>query len=288
MLQRGDKIGMICCSNGQKEEYRHRLEQLNDRLLVLGLCPVWSQHIFEKVNEASGTAKERAGSLMDFYRDVEIKAIFDISGGDIANEILPYLDFDIIAKTDKEFWGYSDLTTILNAIYTKTQKTSVLYQVRNLIYSYNEKQIPDFEGYIFSEKKDFLTFPYRFVRGTELDGTVVGGNIRCFLKLAGTEYFPDVTDKILLLEAMSGGMPQMITYLSQLQQMGVFHKVRGILLGTFTKYEENADYPPIEELVLQYVPDHLPIVKTQMIGHGTDSKAVRIGEKICIGSNCII
>ena len=288
MLQRGDKVGIVCCSNGQKEEAKEKLTVLDGVLRGLDLCPVWSRHIFAKENEASGTAKERAGSLMDFYRAEEIKAIFDISGGDIANEILPYLDFDIIAKADKEFWGYSDLTIMLNAIYTKTQKTSVLYQVRNLIYLYSEKQVPDFEGYVFSGKKDLFIFPYRFVRGKELEGIVVGGNIRCLLKLAGTEYFPDVTDKILLLEAMSGGVPQMITYLSQLQQMGVFHKVRGILLGTFTKYEENVDYPPIEELVLQYVPEHLPIVKTQMIGHGSDSKAIRIGEKICIGSNCII
>ena len=62
-----------------------------------------------------------------------------------------------------------------------------------------------------------------------MDGIVLGGNIRCLLKLAGTEYFPDMKDKILLLEAMSGQVPQMVTYFSQLQQMGVFEKVKGIL-----------------------------------------------------------
>lgn len=70
---------------------------------------------------------------MSFYRDPEVKAIFDLSGGDIANEILPYLDFKIIARSHAVFWGYSDLTTILNAIYAKTGKSSVLYQARNLV-----------------------------------------------------------------------------------------------------------------------------------------------------------
>ena len=60
-------------------------------------------------------------------------------------EVLPYLDFDIIADTDKEFWGYSDLTTIINAIYTKTQKSSVLYQIRNLIYQDSLKLLKEFE-----------------------------------------------------------------------------------------------------------------------------------------------
>lgn len=280
MLQKGEKVGIVCCSNGQKKEYRNKIELLNETLLTIGLCPVLSEFIYEKDGIFSGTAKERADALMDFYRDEEIKAVFDISGGDIANEILPYLDFDVIAEADKEFWGYSDLTTIINAIYTKTQKISVLYQVRNLIGQDREKQIIDFENSVIGGKQDLFDFPYRFVRGIELEGVVVGGNIRCLLKLAGTEYFPDVTDKVLLLEAMSGDVPQIVTYLSQLQQMAVFDKVRGILLGTFTKYEENSRNLSIEELVMRYVPDNLPIVKTDFIGHSADSKAIRIGEKL--------
>lgn len=293
MLQKGDNVGIVCCSNGQKQANQNKIEQLNEVLLSIGIRPVLSPFIYEKEDVAAGTAKERAGSLMDFYKDDKIKAIFDISGGDIANEILPYLDFGVIAKADKMFWGYSDLTTIMNAIYAKTQKTSVLYQVRNLIYHDNgnrghefeqavfeEKQIEDFEQAVVGGKRELFDFPYRFVRGTELDGIVLGGNIRCLLKLAGTEYFPDMKDKILLLEAMSGQVPQMVTYFSQLQQMGVFEKVKGILLGTFTKYEENTENPLIEELVKRYVPEHLPIVKTDYIGHGIDSKAVRIGERL--------
>ena len=52
----------------------------------------------------------------------EITDIYDISGGDIANEILPYLDFEVIKNSGKRFWGYSDLTTVINAIYEKTGK----------------------------------------------------------------------------------------------------------------------------------------------------------------------
>lgn len=291
MLQKGDKVGIVCCSNGQKQANQNKIEQLNETLLSIGLRPVLSLFIYEKEYVAAGTAKERADSLMDFYKDEEVKAIFDISGGDIANEILPYLDFDVIAGAGKVFWGYSDLTTVINAIYAKTQKASVLYQVRNMIC--HENAIGKFMQAVFAEKQKeefaysveediggLFDFPYHFVRGTELDGIVVGGNIRCLLKLAGTEYFPDMTDKILLLEALSGEVPQMVTYFSQLQQMGVFARVKGVLLGTFTKYQENSGNLPIEELIKQYVPEYLPLVKTEFVGHGIDSKAVRIGERL--------
>ena len=37
-----------------------------------------------------------------------------------------------------------------------------------------------------------------------MEGIVVGGNIRCLLKLAGTPYWPDMREKILLLESFGG------------------------------------------------------------------------------------
>ena len=44
---------------------------------------MFSDYIYEKENIFSGTAKERASALMKFYRDDEIKEIFDISGKSI-------------------------------------------------------------------------------------------------------------------------------------------------------------------------------------------------------------
>ena len=228
----------------------------------------------------SGTAKERADALMKFYQDNEIKGIFDISGGDVANGILPYLNYDIIANHSKLFWGYSDLTTVINAIYQKTGKASVLYQIRNLMYDYKEQQIADFRNTIMDSGSDLFHIDYQFVQQREMQGVVVGGNIRCFLKLAGTEYWPDMSGKILLLEARSGGVPQMVTYLNQLKQMGVFDKIAGILLGTFTEMEKDESVPSIIDLVKMYAGTNIPIAKTAEIGHGTNSKGIVIGREV--------
>lgn len=278
MMQQGDKAAIVCCSDGQKAAYRDKINELSKTLREIGLVPVFSDFIYAKEDVFAGTALERADSLMAFYRDEEIRAIFDISGGDIANEILPYLDFEVIAGSDKQFWGYSDLTTIINAIYAKTGQKSVLYQVRNLVYENSDRQIADFTNTVMKGQKDLWDFEYRFLQGKELSGIVVGGNIRCLLKLAGTEYWPDMTGKVLLLESLGGAASQMVTYLSQLKQIGVFDKVNGILLGTFTKMEQEQNSPSIEELVMRYAGTRLSVVKTQEIGHGTDSKGIVIGE----------
>lgn len=267
IFQKNAKVGIVCCSNGQLRSYKEDIESLEKILLDMGLIPVFSEFIYATYSVFSATAKERARALMDFYKDDEIQAIFDISGGDIANEILPYLDFDIIGNSGKRFWGYSDLTTIINAIYAKTGCASVLYQVKNLVWDESKRQIAD----LFSPK-------YQFAQKESMEGIVVGGNIRCLLKLAGTPYWPDMDGKILLLESLGGEVPQMVTYLNQLKQIGVFEKINGILLGTFTTMEKNLCKPDIVTLVKEYAGAEMPIAVTKEIGHGKDSKAIVIGE----------
>lgn len=280
MLKYGDKIGIVCCSDGQKHYYAEKLKCLETTLRNMGLQPVFSNYIYEKENIFSGTAKERGDALMEFYKDDLIKSIFDISGGDVANGILPYLDYDIIADNSKLFWGYSDLTTVLNAIYAKTGRTSVLYQIRNLLYDCKEVQIADFRNTVLQNEADLFQWEYEFIQQREMHGVVVGGNIRCFLKLAGTEYMPDLKGKILLLESYSGTVAKMETYLCQLQQLGAFDKVAGILLGTFTEMEAEKCTPGIEELVKRTAGENMPIAVTKKIGHGTDSKGIVIGREL--------
>ncbi|MBM6837459.1 LD-carboxypeptidase, partial [Clostridium saudiense] len=124
---------------------------------------------------------------------------------------------------------------------------------------------------------------YKFIQGENLGGVVVGGNIRCLLKLAGTKYMPDFTDKILFLESMGGEAALMSAFLNQLKQMGAFEKIKGLILGTFTKMQENNISPSISELVLNIIDNpNLPIVKTEEIGHGTNSKAIVIGKNIIL------
>lgn len=292
-MQKGSRVALVCCSNGLSQDSVGTMEQLEESLAAAGLEVVKSPYIFRKHSVFSGTAEERAGALMEFYEDTSVDAIFDISGGDIANEILPYLDFQKIKENPKPFFGYSDLTTVLNAIYTKTGNQGVLYQIRNIAGGRLEKETKDTEisiagvqwrdflDVLREEKEDFLgklgSFSYEWIQGSSMSGILVGGNIRCLLKLAGTPYFPDVRGKILFLEARSGQVAQITTYISQLRQMGIFEQVAGILLGTFSQMEREEQSPDVTTLFRQQVGEDIPIAKTGQIGHGEDSKALQIG-----------
>ena len=64
------------------------------------------------------------------------------------------------------------------------------------------------------------------------------------------------------------------------QSDGRFKKVNGILLGTFTKMEVDNCQPDMAKLILEFAEKKTPIAKTPLIGHGSDSKAIRIGHRL--------
>ena len=50
---------------------------------------------------------------------------------------------------------------------------------------------------------------------------------------------PDFTNKVLFLESMGGEAGLMSAFLNQLKQIGAFDKIQGLILGTFSKMQEN-------------------------------------------------
>ncbi len=283
MLHPGDHVGLCACSNGLKLKYAEEIAALKEVLSTCSLFPVESPCLYENGSVFSGMAEERAQALMAMYEDDSIQAIFDVSGGDLANEVIDLLDYDRISRHPKPFWGYSDLTCVLNAIYAKTGLAGYLYQIRSLVWEQGQTQRKNFQCSVLEGQKDLYHIHWNFLQGDFMEGVVVGGNIRCLLKLAGTPYFPDCRGKLLFLESRSGGPDRVAAYLAQLRQMGVFSQISGLLLGTFTEMERTGAWPTVPELVLAAVKNEkIPIAATRQVGHGADSQCLMIGKSYTI------
>ena len=285
ILNRNDKIALVVCSNGKNIEDKDRIEKLEDILVEMGLVPIFTKYIYRDKIGRAAKAQVRAEELMSFYKNKEIKAIFDISGGDIANEVLDYLDYDVIKRNYKPFFGYSDLTTVLNALGSQMNEVNYLYQILNIIES--KKIRTSFENTFMKNEQTLLDIKWKFLQGSSVEGEVIGGNIRCFLKLSGTRYFPEVENKVLFIEGLGTSIEGLATHLAQLKQIGVFDKISGLLIGTFTKIEKEISVEELFELIQEYIPSSLAVAKTQEVGHAKNSKALKIGEKIYIKNELI-
>lgn len=82
ILSIGDTVAIVACSNGLDEKMKPKIEELVIILNEIGLKTIISDKVYKKYSAFNGTGKERADVLLKYYRHNEVKAIFDVSGGD--------------------------------------------------------------------------------------------------------------------------------------------------------------------------------------------------------------
>lgn len=275
--------------NGSNAVY-HSAAQLAPLQAVFsanGVSTACADHLFAQPDtpHSTGPAQARAAALTAAFAASGANAVLDISGGDAANSMLEYLDYDRIRQNPRPLFGYSDMTCVLNAVYSLCGLETYLYQVRHLIGAHAAAQQARFFPFLRGESEELLHFSYRFCGSQKaMRGVVVGGNIRCFLKLAGTPYFPDCRGKILFLESCSGSLDRLEAYFAQLRQMGVLTACAGVLLGTCTEADRSSGREAVIALAGRYAQGR-PLAVTEEIGHGDDARCIVIGREYALADS---
>lgn len=272
------KIAVCCLSNGRQTKEKNDIDKTLGMFESLGYEIMLEDEIYNEQGLGSESPQKRAGFVNKAFSDPEVLAVVDISGGDIAQECLPYLDFKVIKESKATFWGFSDLTCIINAIYSQTEKQSNLMWATQLA----RTERLDYMRMLLDEKPALPQDIY-FIQGKAMQGVLVGGNIRCLLKLKGTSLFPDLKDKILFLEGYSNSVTTVKELLGQLEDMGAFDRIRGLILGQFTYIDKEYGENYMDSLIKGFIKkEDLPIARTHMVGHSKDSLALRIGDEISV------
>lgn len=151
----------------------------------------------------AGTAKEREEDVNTMFADPQVKAIFEIRGGWGSGQILPYLDYDLIKRNPKIIVGYSDITSLLLAINTKTGLVTFHGPMPSLAMS---KVTSDyFKDMLFSSKTQVLqninstntdnnlintNNNIRIINKGTAKGRLLGGNLTVLNSIIGTPYQP--------------------------------------------------------------------------------------------------
>jgi muramoyltetrapeptide carboxypeptidase LdcA involved in peptidoglycan recycling len=119
-----------------------------------------------------------------------------------------------------------------------------------------------------------------FVEGIA-EGPLLGGNLSVFTRLLGTPFMPDLEGAILLLEDVGERPYRLDRMWMHLELAGVFRKVRGIALGSFTHCEErDATYTSQDVLRELAVATGLPCAIGFPIGHGDVNEPVPLGVRV--------
>lgn len=273
-LKRGDTIALVGCSNGLPIAKGEQLETLAQLLMQeFGLTVLQQPScLVDADTHETLPATQRAAQLMACYHDERVRCIFDVSGGDLANQVLPLLDYDSIKRYPKPFVGWSDVTTVLNALYCRADAIGFVYQIRHLFGTDATNQKQYVQSVFFEGQR--CDIPERPVP----DAPAVGGNLRCLLKLAGTPYWPDMQGKVLLLEGLSGNWERVLSYLEQLTQLNVWQQVAGVALGRFSELAESHQTERLYHWLQHIINNEAIVVSvTDALGHQDTAKPFQIG-----------
>ena len=249
-LKSGDEVRLIAPAGAIFE--RVRFEIAAENMQGLGLKPTFAAHVRERHGYLAGTDEQRAADIMDAFTDPNVKAIFALTGGWGAARTLPLLDFDVIAKNPKVVIGYSDITALLNAIYTRTGMTTfhgpngtsrwrpaVVQAAKTLLFDGGtptiKNPVPNFETLAQHD------FRVQTVVPGAAEGELVGGNLTVLTALAGSPYMPDMRGKILFLEDIGEAIYRVDRMLSTLQLNGALDQSAGIVFGGFTRVNNDGD-----------------------------------------------
>lgn len=290
LLKKGDSIGIVAPSSPYKEVFNENFEKASNLLESMGYRLVFGRNLFETGEDIAVEANKRATDINEMFESSEIKAIICLQGGENANAVLPLLNYKLIKKNPKIFLGLSDITTILNAVYKKTGL--ITYHGNDFLFgfggNFSEYDMNDFEDtFVKGNRKEIMLTTSKIIRDGNAEGTLIGGNLRCLLKLAGTEYFPDFKNAILFVEALSGNIKQYEYMFEQLKQIGVFDLVNGVIVG-YVKglQEEPKSKIQMEDILLKITSNYVfPIIKCDNFGHKNSNTTMPIGVKVRINTN---
>ena len=99
MIQKKSKVVLVALSNALPLQMKEKIEELCKALREMDLVPVCSDYLYQTESVRGSKAKLKAEELERFYEDKTIRAIFDVSGGDIANEVLD----EYFSQNDEEY-----------------------------------------------------------------------------------------------------------------------------------------------------------------------------------------
>src|SRR5438876_726071 len=109
-LPEGGTIGVAALASpyDMRSELERGVEWWETRGYRVKLAP----GVHDRDDYVAGDARSRAHDLHTLFADPEVHVVQALQGGFGSSEILPHLDFDLIAANPKPFVGYSDITSL--------------------------------------------------------------------------------------------------------------------------------------------------------------------------------
>ncbi|WP_283679520.1 S66 peptidase family protein [Lentilactobacillus sp. Marseille-Q4993] len=266
----------------------------------------FGDHVLENDIRDSSSIKSRVEDIHAAFADKNVKAIVSVIGGATSNELLPYLDFNLIKENPKIIVGFSDFTALANAITSKTglityygpayatlkmngelgkyQDTYWQKVLKNEHVTLTSSQY--WESYNWFDpdaSPNLKSNAWKVYTPGIAEGVTVGGNLNTFYLLQGTPFQPNLDGNILLTEFSDGSdWYEYSRNLASLLQIA--NNPKGLLIGRFPPDTGMTEEKLLYVLELFPILKKIPVIYNVNFGHTQPIFTIPIGKKVTIDS----
>lgn len=249
-----------------------------------------AEHVLARDDYVAGDARDRATDLAALFADPQVDVVQCLQGGFGSAELLPFLDFDVIAANPKPFVGFSDITTLHVAI---RQRTGLATFYGNGLLGMGDAETTSFSkerlldvlrGNGAGKVPDNPDDPYvRPIRGGKATAPLVGGCLSLLISSMGTPWELDLEGTIFFFEDVELEPYRADAILTQLAQSGKLAGLRGVVVGEMAKSDWK-DHPgwqrtrSLEDVLEVHLePLGVPVLYKLPLGHGKHLATIPLG-----------
>ena len=296
-LQKGDTIAIVAPA-GILKNRQEAIEKAKNLAESWGLKVVFGKNLFNQNNHFSGTDDERCEDFQQALDNPNVKAIWAARGGYGSVRVLDKLDFSKFKKHPKWVIGYSDITAFHNHIHNLGFETMHAMMATSLEEKPEEivQTIASFKNALFGEEFEYTVSSSKYNRNTSsepIKGQLIGGNLAILTSMLGSESQMNTENKILFIEEIGEYKYSIDRMLQSLKRAGYFTKVKAVIVGNMSSIKKNSTKwgSSIEQLILDVVPQDIPIVFDFPAGHEADNRAIIFGRNVTLEvdmENCLL
>ena len=279
-LRPGDTVMMVSPASPLSE---NRLVAITRLLENEGYRVKVAPHALDSCDYLAGLDQDRAADLMSAFDDPDVQAVLCTRGGYGCARLLPFLDLDRIAGSNKMFLGFSDITTLHVALNRRGLVTYHAPMALTLSYDREPWVYESFLRCLRGEDPYAVPAPKAttITRG-KAQGKTVGG---CLCLLADTLGTPDALEtegKILVIEDVDEAPHRLDAMLTHLRNAGLLQRAAGRVFGEMTRSEEHVEESigarPWREILIDRVSDlRIPAMLDFPFGHMRTMLTIPLG-----------
>jgi len=273
-LQKGDTLMAIAPSGTlrEKERFEQGLKIWQDRGYKVVLEPNYDA----QEGYLAGNDEIRRQALKTAWTNPEYKGIMCVRGGYGGARLLENWQW---AKINQPKWliGFSDVTSLLWSLYNEGI-VSLHAPVLTTIAQESPWSCDRLFNYL--EGGELLSLQGRGWGGKKATGRLLPANLTVATHLLCTPVCPSFDNVILALEDVQEAPYKIDRMVTQWRLMGIFNKVKGIILGRFSGCDAPENIPSwtVEQVWCDRLQGlDIPIISDLPFGHDGDNACLPVG-----------